>query len=103
MYFVDYKHVKFNNWYVYPDWASALGWIMALTSFVVLILTMVGQMCQTTGSFIQVGVVKIPPCTFIVHIIMTHFFGSSVCPSFAGRPKSQPGGGRQLRTREQLR
>ncbi|XP_075875949.1 sodium- and chloride-dependent GABA transporter 3-like [Nelusetta ayraudi] len=53
LYFVDYKHLKFNNWYVYPDWAYALGWTMVLTSFAVLILTTAGQMCQTSGTFMQ--------------------------------------------------
>lgn len=56
LYFVDYKHLKFNNLYIYPDWAYALGWTMALTFLVVLILTMIGQMCQTSGTFMQVSV-----------------------------------------------
>lgn len=76
LYFVDYKYLKFNNWYVYPDWAYALGWMMALTSFAVLILTTAGQMCHTSGTFMQVGVVKIPLLTasiFIAHITMTCF------------------------------
>lgn len=98
LYFVDYKHLKFNNWYVYPDWAYALGWMMALTSFAVLILTTAGQMCHTSGTFMQVGVVKIPPfnCQHI-HCTHNHDVFFSICPSCASQLKNQPGGGRQPR------
>lgn len=29
---VQYKPLTFNRWYVYPDWAYALGWLLALSS-----------------------------------------------------------------------
>ncbi|XP_050990606.1 sodium- and chloride-dependent GABA transporter 2-like [Labeo rohita] len=29
---VEYKPLTFNRWYVYPDWAYALGWLLALSS-----------------------------------------------------------------------
>ncbi|XP_077104379.1 sodium- and chloride-dependent GABA transporter 2-like isoform X1 [Siphateles boraxobius] len=29
---VKYKPLTFNRWYVYPDWAYALGWLLALSS-----------------------------------------------------------------------
>lgn len=56
LYFVDYKQHKFNDWYVYPDWAYALGWTMSLSSVVMVLLTTAVQMCLTAGTFKQVGV-----------------------------------------------
>ncbi|ROJ25320.1 Sodium- and chloride-dependent GABA transporter 2 [Anabarilius grahami] len=29
---VKYKPLTFNRWYVYPDWAYSLGWLLALSS-----------------------------------------------------------------------
>ncbi|XP_056622101.1 sodium- and chloride-dependent GABA transporter 2-like isoform X2 [Triplophysa dalaica] len=29
---LQYKPLTFNRWYVYPDWAYALGWLLALSS-----------------------------------------------------------------------
>ncbi|XP_034743592.1 sodium- and chloride-dependent GABA transporter 3-like isoform X2 [Etheostoma cragini] len=51
LYLVDYKALKFNNWYVYPDWAYALGWTMTLSSVLMVPLCAAGQMCFTAGTF----------------------------------------------------
>lgn len=56
MYLVGYMHLKFNNWYSYPDWAYALGLLMTLSSVLMVPLWAVGQMCVTPGSFVQVSV-----------------------------------------------
>lgn len=53
-YLVDFRHLKINDWYVYPDWAYALGWIMMLSSVSMIPLWAVGQMCWTKGTFRQV-------------------------------------------------
>lgn len=45
-----------NDWYVYPDWAYALGWTMTLSSVLMVPLWAVGQMFVTTGTFKQVSV-----------------------------------------------
>ncbi|KAJ8280746.1 hypothetical protein GJAV_G00058510 [Gymnothorax javanicus] len=29
---VDYKPLTYNRWYVYPDWAYVLGWLLAVSS-----------------------------------------------------------------------
>ncbi|KAJ8289585.1 hypothetical protein GJAV_G00002940 [Gymnothorax javanicus] len=29
---VEYQPLTFNRWYIYPDWAYMLGWLMALSS-----------------------------------------------------------------------
>lgn len=29
---VEYKPLSFDRWYVYPDWAYALGWLLTLSS-----------------------------------------------------------------------
>ncbi|KAG5837197.1 hypothetical protein ANANG_G00236740 [Anguilla anguilla] len=31
---VEYQPLTFNRWYVYPDWAYVLGWLLALSSVV---------------------------------------------------------------------
>ncbi|XP_054483626.1 sodium- and chloride-dependent GABA transporter 3-like [Anoplopoma fimbria] len=53
LYLVDYKHLRINDWYVYPDWAYALGWTMTLSSVLMVPLWAAGQMCMTAGTFRQ--------------------------------------------------
>ncbi|KAG7220005.1 hypothetical protein INR49_009325 [Caranx melampygus] len=52
LYLVGYTHLKVNN-YTYPDWAYALGWIMTLSSVLMVPLWAAGQMCLTPGTFTQ--------------------------------------------------
>ncbi|XP_071347699.1 sodium- and chloride-dependent GABA transporter 3-like [Trachinotus anak] len=52
-YLVDYKHLRVNDWYVYPDWAYALGWTMTLSSVLMVPLWAAGQMGLTPGTFRQ--------------------------------------------------
>lgn len=54
LYVVKYKHLKFNNWYVYPNWAYALGWMMTVSSAIMVPLWAVIQMCWTGGTFKEV-------------------------------------------------
>ena len=56
LYLVNYQHLKINDWYVYPDWAYALGWTLTLSSVVMVPLWAAGQMCVTAGTFRQVRV-----------------------------------------------
>ncbi|XP_058497785.1 sodium- and chloride-dependent GABA transporter 3-like [Solea solea] len=53
LYLVDYKHLKINDHYIYPDWAYALGWTMTLSSVLMVPLWAGGQMCLTKGTFVQ--------------------------------------------------
>ncbi|XP_028283224.1 sodium- and chloride-dependent betaine transporter-like [Parambassis ranga] len=53
VYLVDYKHLKINDWYIYPDWAYALGWTMTLSSVLMVPLWAAVQMCLTAGTFRQ--------------------------------------------------
>uniref|UniRef100_A0A8P4KF36 Transporter n=1 Tax=Dicentrarchus labrax TaxID=13489 RepID=A0A8P4KF36_DICLA len=53
LYLVDYKHLKINDWYTYPDWAYVLGWTMTLSSVLMVPLWAAGQMCLTAGTFRQ--------------------------------------------------
>ncbi|XP_074508405.1 sodium- and chloride-dependent betaine transporter-like [Sebastes fasciatus] len=53
LYLVDYKHIRINDWYIYPDWAFALGWIMTLSSVLMVPLWAAGQMCSTAGTIRQ--------------------------------------------------
>uniref|UniRef100_A0A7N6BDI6 Transporter n=1 Tax=Anabas testudineus TaxID=64144 RepID=A0A7N6BDI6_ANATE len=43
LYLVDYTHLRFNNSYVYPDWAYVLGWTMTFSSLVMVPLWAAGQ------------------------------------------------------------
>ncbi|XP_068191554.1 sodium- and chloride-dependent betaine transporter-like [Antennarius striatus] len=43
LYLVEYKNLKFNDWYIYPDWAYALGWIMMLSSVLMVPLWATGK------------------------------------------------------------
>ncbi|KAI3374653.1 hypothetical protein L3Q82_021224, partial [Scortum barcoo] len=54
LYLADYKHLRINDWYIYPDWAYALGWTMTLSSVLMVPLWAAGQMCWTAGTFRQV-------------------------------------------------
>ncbi|XP_027146748.1 sodium- and chloride-dependent GABA transporter 3-like [Larimichthys crocea] len=51
LYMVDYKHLRINDSYTYPDWAYALGWTMTLSIILVVPLWAAGQMCLTPGTF----------------------------------------------------
>ncbi|XP_067331319.1 sodium- and chloride-dependent GABA transporter 3-like [Channa argus] len=53
LYLVHYKHFRINNWYIYPDWAYTLGWMMTLSSVLMVPLWAVRQMCLTPGTFKQ--------------------------------------------------
>ncbi|XP_067275610.1 sodium- and chloride-dependent GABA transporter 2-like isoform X1 [Pseudorasbora parva] len=50
---VKYKPLTFNRWYVYPDWAYALGWLLALSSILLVPGWALGQMCAGKGSLKQ--------------------------------------------------
>ena len=54
-YLVDYKPLKFNHWYVYPDWAYALGLTMALSSILLVPVWGIGKICVGTDNLKQVG------------------------------------------------
>uniref|UniRef100_A0A4W6C1L8 Transporter n=1 Tax=Lates calcarifer TaxID=8187 RepID=A0A4W6C1L8_LATCA len=56
VYLVDYKHLEVNDWYIYPDWAYALGWAMTLSSVLMVPLWAAGQMCLASGTFREVSV-----------------------------------------------
>ncbi|XP_068191552.1 sodium- and chloride-dependent GABA transporter 3-like [Antennarius striatus] len=43
LYLVEYKHLKFNNWYIYPDWAYGVGLTMMLSSVLMVPLWAIGK------------------------------------------------------------
>uniref|UniRef100_A0A8C4FEH5 Transporter n=1 Tax=Dicentrarchus labrax TaxID=13489 RepID=A0A8C4FEH5_DICLA len=55
LYLVNYKRLRINDWYTYPDWAYALGWTMTLSSVLMVPLWAAGQMCLTAGTLRQVS------------------------------------------------
>lgn len=65
LYLVDFKHLKVND-YIYPDWAYGLGWIMTLSSVLMVPLWAAGQMCLTAGTFRQVSVHLLQPKQYAV-------------------------------------
>ncbi|XP_047199739.1 sodium- and chloride-dependent GABA transporter 2 isoform X2 [Hippoglossus stenolepis] len=50
--FLDYTPLTFGD-YVYPDWSYYLGWVMALSSVVVIPIWAIGKICLTKGSLRQ--------------------------------------------------
>ncbi|XP_048037407.1 sodium- and chloride-dependent GABA transporter 2-like [Megalobrama amblycephala] len=50
---VEYKPLTFNRWYVYPDWAYALGWLLALSSILLVPGWLMGRMFAGNGSLKQ--------------------------------------------------
>ncbi|RXN15626.1 sodium- and chloride-dependent GABA transporter 2-like protein [Labeo rohita] len=50
---VKYKALTFNHWYVYPDWAYALGWLLALSSILLVPGWALGRLFAGKGSLKQ--------------------------------------------------
>ncbi|XP_068195987.1 sodium- and chloride-dependent GABA transporter 3-like [Antennarius striatus] len=49
-YLRDYKRLMIND-YLYPDWAYSLGWVMTLSSVLMIPLWAAGRVCLTPGTF----------------------------------------------------
>ncbi|XP_064880363.1 sodium- and chloride-dependent GABA transporter 2-like [Oncorhynchus nerka] len=47
---VEYQPLTFNRWYVYPGWVYVLGWLLALSSIVLVPGWALLQICTGTGS-----------------------------------------------------
>ncbi|CAF97747.1 unnamed protein product [Tetraodon nigroviridis] len=56
LYLSDYRDLKINDWYVYPNWAYVLGWMMTFSSAITVPLWVIIHLCSTTGSFREVRV-----------------------------------------------
>ncbi|XP_064157998.1 sodium- and chloride-dependent GABA transporter 2-like isoform X1 [Anguilla rostrata] len=50
---VGYKPLTFNRWYVYPDWAYVLGWLLALSSVVLIPGWSLVKLSLSTGTLRQ--------------------------------------------------
>lgn len=50
---VEYQPLTFNRWYVFPDWAYVLGWLLALSSIVLVPGWALGRLCSEKGSLKQ--------------------------------------------------
>ncbi|KAL1261659.1 hypothetical protein QQF64_006924 [Cirrhinus molitorella] len=50
---VEYKPLTLNRWYVYPDWAYALGWLLALSSLLLVPGWALSRTCAGKGSLKQ--------------------------------------------------
>ncbi|XP_056149825.1 sodium- and chloride-dependent GABA transporter 3-like [Lampris incognitus] len=53
LYLVDYKQLSTDNSYVYPDWVHTLGWMMVLSSVIMVPLWGIGQIFFGTGPLRQ--------------------------------------------------
>ncbi|XP_071378147.1 sodium- and chloride-dependent betaine transporter-like [Centroberyx affinis] len=53
LYLVNYKQLRVNRSYIYPDWAYALGWTVALSSMIMVPLYGIGQICFAKGTLRQ--------------------------------------------------
>lgn len=52
---VKYQPLTFNRWYVYPDWAYMLGWVLALSSILLVPGWALYKLSTGTGTLTQVG------------------------------------------------
>ncbi|XP_057694538.1 sodium- and chloride-dependent GABA transporter 2-like [Corythoichthys intestinalis] len=50
---VEYKPLTFNRWYVYPTWAYVMGWMMALSSILLVPFWALFKLSTVTGTFSQ--------------------------------------------------
>uniref|UniRef100_A0A672H1R4 Transporter n=1 Tax=Salarias fasciatus TaxID=181472 RepID=A0A672H1R4_SALFA len=50
-----YTPMRFNNSYVYPWWAYCIGWFLAMSSLVMIPLTMIYKLAQGKGTLWQVA------------------------------------------------
>ncbi|XP_041417657.1 sodium- and chloride-dependent taurine transporter isoform X2 [Xenopus laevis] len=48
-----YTPLTYNKYYVYPDWAIGLGWVLALSSMICIPLVMVFRIVHSDGSLIE--------------------------------------------------
>lgn len=90
LYLADYKHLKFNGHYVYPNWAYTLGWIMTLSSVLMAPLWAAGLMLCTAGTFRQVSLLcsgETCPvlfltkwCFYILHFLSSIAFVEPLLP-----------------------
>lgn len=92
MYLINYKHLLVNDWYVYPDWAYALGWTMTFSTIVVAVLFVVGQLCLTPGTFKQVSIQRkgTPRLVCQKVLIHPHLFTGFQRISILCRPAEHP-------------
>ncbi|XP_056297175.1 sodium- and chloride-dependent GABA transporter 2-like [Pseudoliparis swirei] len=51
--FVKYQPLTFNRWYVYPAWAYVLGWVLALSSILLVPGWTLYKLATGTGNFRQ--------------------------------------------------
>ena len=51
---VDYQPLTFNRWYVYPAWAYTLGWLMALSSMILIPALTLIKLATVSGTFPEV-------------------------------------------------
>uniref|UniRef100_A0A8C2CNH2 Transporter n=1 Tax=Cyprinus carpio TaxID=7962 RepID=A0A8C2CNH2_CYPCA len=65
---VETKPLTFNRWYVYPDWAHALGWLLALSSILLVPGWALGRMCSGKGTLKQVRMKIHSSITYMHHL-----------------------------------
>lgn len=50
---IKYTPLKYNNWYVYPPWGYAIGWLMALSSMICIPVYAIYILLKTKGTLSQ--------------------------------------------------
>ncbi|KAM3875312.1 sodium- and chloride-dependent GABA transporter 2-like [Diretmus argenteus] len=50
---VEYQPLTYNRWYVYPDWAYVIGWLLALSSILIVPVCALIKMCAGSGTLRQ--------------------------------------------------
>ena len=49
-----YSDLTYNRTYYYPDWAIAIGWMMACSSIIMIPIVMVARIIRADGSLPEV-------------------------------------------------
>ncbi|KAM6946140.1 sodium- and chloride-dependent GABA transporter 2-like [Aplochiton taeniatus] len=53
--FVEYQPLTFNRWYVYPSWAYVMGWLLALSSILLVPGWALVKLATGSGTLTEVG------------------------------------------------
>ncbi|XP_025753815.1 sodium- and chloride-dependent GABA transporter 2 isoform X2 [Oreochromis niloticus] len=61
---IEYQPLTFNRWYVYPSWAYVLGWILALSSILLVPGWALYKLGTGTGTLSQIGLNMKSPHSF---------------------------------------
>lgn len=54
---VKFEPLVYNNVYKYPEWGTAIGWVLALSSMLLIPLYAIYSFIVTPGTFVEASVI----------------------------------------------